>query len=350
MDGEILQAMAADLGMDRYIAESEAQYCNRVLYSALACWIKAAALDQPLAPVQEEAQGVSRRHILCKCTSVLNEMLKRFPESAPWFEAASDMDTPVSILLCRLIRHGDLLQVGFGTNLVLAESNRTALATGVECIKGEPLLRGTRYSGIAMMQRTGEDIVPGSRADEDVTTWFREYIRCAWWKTAGTEEDIQYFNARGKSGNNYSRWQSERPAAVEGIWLARRSVFQGGYEYFLLRQGDYLMKHRIDPFLQKMGEHRRFMMAMRRMVRNPALVRVCRHRDHISVKLNVRLPQRENSLLETYAWPRGSLTDWLEWDMDNCAWGGVEPQLCALGLVLTEEGESHGSIWGEKHI
>lgn len=342
MESEILQAMAADLGMDRYMAESATQYCNRVLYSALACWIKAVALDQPLAPVEEDAQGVSRRHILCKCTAVLNEMLKRFPESAPWFETAPGTDTPVSILLGRLIRHGDLLQVGFGTNLVLAESNRTVLSAGAECIKGEPLLRGAWYSGIAMIQRTEEDIVPGSKAVEDATAWFREYIRCAWWKTADTEEEIQYFNAHRKSGNNYSCWQSERSAAVEGIWLARRSIFQSGYEYFLFRQGDYLMKHRIAPFLQKMGEHRRFMTAMRRMVNNPVLVRVCRHRDHVSVKLKIRLPQKENSLLETYAWPRGSLTDRLEWDMDNCAWGVVEPQLCALGLALKEEGESHG--------
>lgn len=342
MESEILQAMAVDLGMDRYMAESATQYCNRVLYSAMACWIKAAALDQPLAPVEVDAQGVSRRHILSKCTSVLNEMLKRFPESASWFETASDTETPVSILLGRLIRHGDLLQAGFGTNLVLAESNRIALSAGAECIKGEPLSRGARYSGIAMIRRTEESVALESKEDEDVTTWLREYIRCAWWKTAGMEEDIQYFNARRKSGNNYSCWQSERPAAVEGIWLARRTIFQSGYEYFLLRQEDYLMKHRIDPFLQKMGEHRRFMTAMRRMVHNPVLVRVCRHRDHISVKLKVRLPQRENSLLETYAWPRWSLTDRLEWDMDNCVWGFVKPQLCALGLALTEEEESYG--------
>lgn len=342
MESEILQAMAADLGMDRYMAESATQYCNRVLYSAMACWIKAAALDQPLVPVEEDAQGVSRRHILSKCTSVLNEMLKRFPESASWFETASDTETPVTILLGRLIRHGYLLQVGFGTNLVLAESNRIALLSGAECIKGEPFSPGTRYSGIAMIRGTKEVVALGSKADEDVTTWFREYIRCAWWKTAGTEEDTQYFNARRKSVNNYSCWQSERPAAVEGIWLARRTIFQSGYEYFLLRQEDYLMKHRIDPFLQKMGEQRRFMTAMRHMVHNPVLVRVCQYRDHISVKLKVRLPQRENSLLETYAWPRKSLTDRLEWDMDNCAWGFVEPQLCALGLALTEEGESHG--------
>ena len=343
MENGILQAMAADLGIDRYIDESRTQYCNRVLYSAMACWIKAAALDQPLVPAQGDVQGMSKRHILSKCTSVWEEMLKRFPDSAVWFETASDTDTPVSILLGRLIRHGDLLQVGFGTNLILAESNRIPLSASAECIKGELLSQGVQYSGIAMIRKTEENIAFKSKSHEDVTVWFREYVRRAWWKPACTDEDIQYFNAYRKSYNNHSCWQSEQPAAVEGIWLVRRNIFQKGYEYFLLRQEDDLMKHRLDPFMQKMGVHRRFMIAMRHMAHNAVLTQVCCHHDHVSVKLSVHLPQKENSLLETYAWPRGSLTDRLVWDMDNHAWDFVEPQLCALGVTLMmEEKENHG--------
>lgn len=342
MENRILQAMATDLGINRYIAESKTQYCNRVLYSAIACWIKAAALDQSLTHTQEDVQGVSRRHILNKCTSVLNEMLKRFPESVSWFETASDTDTPISILLSRLIRHGDLLQVGFGTNLILAESNRMPLTVRTECIKGEMLSQGAWYSGIAMIRRMEETTTFGFKPNKDATAWFWDYIRCAWWKPAGTNEDVQYFNAYRKSYNNHFCWQSERPEAVEGVWLVRRNIFQNGYEYFLLWQEDDLMKHRIDPFMQKMGEHRRLMMAMRHIVHNDVLAQVCSHEDHIFVKLRVHLPQKENSLLETYAWPHGSLIDRLEWDMDDNVWDFVEPHLCALGLALIEEGENHG--------
>lgn len=81
MESRILLTMAADLGINRYGNESETQYCNRVLYSAMASWIKASALDRLVTSVQTDNTGVSRRHILDKCTSILSEMLKRFPES-----------------------------------------------------------------------------------------------------------------------------------------------------------------------------------------------------------------------------------------------------------------------------
>lgn len=342
MENRILYAMAADLGIDRYINESKSQYCDRVLYSAMASWIKAAALDQPITSTQESDQGVSRRHILDKCTSVLNEMLKRFPESKSWFETASDEDSPVAVLLSRLIRHGDLLQVGFGTNLILAGSNRMPLSLKMKCRKGEILLQGTQYSGIAMIQKVQEDTTFKPKPIPDVTSWFRDYVRSAWWKSADTNENVQYFNAYRKSYNNHSCWQLEQPEAVEGVWLARRNIFQNGYEYFLLRQEDDLYKHRIDPFLQQIGEQRRVMMAMRHIVHNDVLVQVCHHEDHASVKLRVWLPQKENFLLETYGWPHNSITDKLEWDMGRDVWEFVEPQLCGLGLTLTEEGESHG--------
>jgi len=76
MEYRILHAMAADLGIFKYENESESQYCNRVLYSAMASWIKAVALDQPVTSGQMDNPGVSRRHISDKCTAILNEMLK----------------------------------------------------------------------------------------------------------------------------------------------------------------------------------------------------------------------------------------------------------------------------------
>ena len=64
MKDRILYAMASDLGIDRFENESEMRYCSRVLYSAMASWVKAAALDRPVTSIQRVVQGVSRRHIL----------------------------------------------------------------------------------------------------------------------------------------------------------------------------------------------------------------------------------------------------------------------------------------------
>ena len=342
MKDRILYAMAGDLGIDRFENESEMQYCSRVLYSAMASWVKAAALDRPVTSIQGAVQGVSRRHIFDKCMAILNEMLRRHPESRPWFETESETECPIGVLQGRLIRHGDLQQVGFGTNLILAGSSQMVLSDKVGCRKGEILSQDTYYSGIAMLQKIQESTIFKPELVTDVTEWFEDFVHSAWWKTADMDKDIQYFNAYKKSKNNYSCWQLERPKPVKGIWFARRNICQNGYEYYLLRQDEYLYEHRVDPFLQKVSEHRRFMMAMRHMAGNDVPIEVYHCADHVLVKLRIHLPQRENSLLETYAWPHNSIMDKLEWDMDELTWEFIKPHLCGLGIKLIEERTGHG--------
>ena len=324
------------LGIFKYENESESQYCNRVLYSAIASWIKAVALDQPVTSGQMDNPGVRRRHISDKCTAILNEMLKRFPESKPWFESEKTQESPIAFLLSRFLRHGDILQVGFETNLILAGRNETILSDRVKCRKGEVLSEGTFYSGIAMLQKVQKsEVSEPSEAVKEVTVWFEDYIKSAWWKETEIDDNVQYFNAYKRTKNNHLCWQTERPKPVKGLWLIRRTIYKNGYEYFLVRKDEELYKHQIDPFLQEMGEHRRFMIAMRYMADNAVPVQSERYSDHISLKLRIYLPQKESTLLETYAWPHNAAADRLEWDMDEEVWGFIKPHLYHLGLKLT---------------
>ncbi|MCI8951537.1 MAG: hypothetical protein HFG49_16180 [Lachnospiraceae bacterium] len=342
MESRILLTMAADLGIYRYENESETQYCNRVLYSAMASWIKASALDRLVTSVQTDNTGVSRRHILDKCTSILSEMLKRFPESKRWFETESVEENPIAILLSRLIRHGDLLHVGFETNLILAGSSQMPLLDSLECRKGAVLIPEMYYSGVAMLQKTQRNKLYKPEVVTDVVTWFEDYVRSAWWKEAGIDGNIQYFNAYKRARNNYSCWQLERPEPVNDLWLVRRNISRDWSEYFLLREEDCLYTHQIDPFLQKIGEHRRFMIVMRHMAENEVPVQIYHYTDHILVKLRIHLPQKESSLLETYAWPHNTFKDKLEWDMDEDVWRYIKPHLYGLRLELTDERKYHG--------
>lgn len=335
MEDRILHTMAADLGIFKYENESERQYCNRVLYSAMASWIKAVALDQPVTSEQMDNPGVSRRHISDKCTAILNEVLKRFPESKLWFESEKTQESPIAFLLSRLLRHGDILQVGFETNLILAGRNETILSDRIKCRKGEVLSEGTFYSGIAMLQKVQKSEVFEPEAVKEAAVWFEDYIKSAWWKETEIDDNVQYFNACKRTKNNHLCWQTERPEPVKGVWLIRRTIYKNGYEYFLIRKDEGLYKHQIDSFLQEMGEHRRFMIAMRYMADNAVPVQAERYSDHISLNLRIHLPQKESTLLETYAWPHNAAADRLEWDMDEAVWGFIKPHLYHLGLKMT---------------
>ena len=335
MDDKILAAMASDMNITKYKTESESQYCTRILYYAVACWIKTAATDKVLG--SDENSGVSRRHIIDRCVPILNELLLRHPLSKQWFMPEADAENPVSLIRTRLIRHGDLLNVGFNTNLILANQAIVPLNESVAAYKGVLLNPQTYYSGIATLGNLVSAYTSSSQII-DAVSWFNEYINSAWWeKVNGFDESTQFYNASCTSRNNYSCWQSIMPASAKDIVFARRTVNNAGYEYFLIRlkYGNYYI-HRIDPFLQEIGEHRRFMFALRSLSENKIPCQITVHSDHISLKMWVRLPQKELTLLESYAWPHNSISDVLEWDMELSVWSITRPFFEALGFKIME--------------
>ena len=59
MRGEIIAAMAADMNIKKFNNETDLQFVQRVLYSATACWVKAAALDRNIGDENVDT-GVSK--------------------------------------------------------------------------------------------------------------------------------------------------------------------------------------------------------------------------------------------------------------------------------------------------
>lgn len=337
MEDKMLCAMATDLGITQYEIEDDVKHKYRVLYSALACWIKAASMDCPITGSINTTPGISRRHINDKCSAVLAEMLKRYPNCTMWFDTDNTTESPVTMLRSRLLRHGDLVNVGFSTNVALAASNQTKLTRNLVCIKGSVLQDGNTYSGVANVVLTphDKDFIPETIPAVD--KWFGQYIKSAWWQQSDLlDEGIQYFNPYKKSKNNHTCWQTVLPQMTVNIVLARRIVNKNSYEYLLYKPIEHKI-HRIDPVLQGFGEHRRFMIGLRAVSGNPVPIQVICYSDHITLKLRIHLPTRENVLLESYAWPHSSITDRLEWDMLLPVWEYIMPYMAGLRLDIMEE-------------
>jgi len=340
MTDEMTVAMATDLNVCQFASESRPQFMSRLLYSALACWIKTAALDRSVsfcADSNQGTQGVSRRHILDRCSRVLEEMLQRFPTSRPWFETAPGSETAIQLLRSQLIRHGDLLNMGFQTNLILAPESVIPLSPDLECGKGYLLNPSFFYSGIAMLRERTTECYFEESTRMCSREWLRNYINSAWWKPVDRLEDVEYFNPFRKVKSNYKCWQPVPPAPVEGIVLAKHSTNQLPTEYLLIKPGESLKLHRIDSFLRETGEYRRFQFALRRAIGNDLIADAKIYGDHIHLKLSFHLPGQENRLLESFAWPCSSISDKLEWDMVPSIWPYIQIYLEKLWIVVREE-------------
>jgi len=340
---DLTAMMASDLKISQYNGEAGTDFKNRVIYSAMACWIKSAALDSGITFPDSSAEvGASRRHIMSRCSRVLAEVLRRYPECKPWFELEPMFDSKeaIRLLRTRLLRHGDLLNVGFQTNIVLAPFSVTPLAPGLECVRGHLLDPSLCYSGVSMLRIRKSGPGPEPTYGIDSVEWLRDYIKSAWWQEVETLDDIEYFDPRQRTRTNYKCWVSAMPKSLDQVILARRTVNDGGYEYLLIRPGANMAIHRIDAYQQKIGNHIRFQFALRSAAQNSPPAESTVYADHVSVQLYTILPEREGRLLACYAWPEGSVGDKLRWNMPLPVWKYIKPYLDRLGLGIREETEN----------
>ena len=334
----MIDRIASDLGICRFSGESLDQYKCRVIYSAMACWIKAITLDRPVGYSEKNLPGVSRRHVYERSHMVLETMIKMFPETNEWFDLSADNDDPANFIRKRLINHGDLLNAGFETNLTLASAYTEQTASTFETVYGRTIGSDLLYNGVAVIKlREKNDHNPER---ENVKEWLGSFLKDASWSAdLPNSSQVQYFNPLSPAKNNYEAWQSSQGKTTDTLQLIRTAVNENGYTYYLLKPKEKLV-HRLDPFLQEQGFHIRVMCALRSWAKNNTTAVVTNYNDHIKIRFNALLPLRERIILESYAWPVRHINDKLEWVMGLSIWKHIRPFIEALDIQISEE--KHG--------
>lgn len=329
--------MAEDLAIIRYRNEDPDSYTCRVLYSAAACWIKTIALDSSVISDSTDL-GVSKNHITRKCRDIFKELLKYFPAFRQFVKVD---DRWIQIIEERLLSHGDLVNVGFASNVTLSMPSTVRLTKDILCVKGALLQKyACMYSGIAVLQKCN-DLSFNTKHIFSTTSWIKQYVKSVRWvATSDLAEDVEYFNPYCKSWSNEQCWRKEACQSINGIIFARElDRAYGNYkEYkYLLYNHNRAVIHVLDDFLIKREEQRRFMIGLRSLARNKVSAELIRYSDHVHLHLNVWLPATENLLLETYAWPSKSISEKLDWDMSIEIWNYIKSYLINLGLDIVEE-------------
>lgn len=335
MDNMLLR-MANDLGVTKYIKETENQYCSRLIYSAMASWIKAMTLDHPSNSI--ELTGVGRKYILDRSNLILTEIIKRNPDQDEFFKTEDKDASAISLLRERLIRNGDINNYGYDTKLLLSKKKNVILNDSISCVKGYVLKEGYQYSGIAMLELKENLNNENSETSETILKWMREYETDAWWRTVGIlDSKMQFFNAHKNTYTNYECWQDVFPKTNDEIVLARKSINKNDYEYILLRDDEGFQYHRIDPVLHERGEHIRMMLALRKRADNPTVVSVNTYIDHVILHMYVKMPNKEEQLLETYTWPMNNISNIYRWSMSIQVWQYIKQFIVDLGIKIMEE-------------
>jgi hypothetical protein len=92
----------------------------------------------------------------------------------------------------------------------------------------------------------------------------------------------------------------------------------------------------------EMKEHRRMMLALRKMANNAPAVKLTNYKDHIKLNLWFYLPLKELTFLESYGWPGRNINDFLEWNIPLCLKEDIKIILTNLGITVEEQ---NGQVW-----
>lgn len=329
MKNEILVAMASDMNITKYESESDAQHTQRILYSALACWIKAATLDRDIS--EPASVGASKKHIKEKCTQILDAMLSRVPEAKTYFYPVEATLDAVTQVRKRLLQNGDIVNIGFDTNMTLVPVMHIPINSHIEQVVGAFFGNNIFYSGISALRAMSCDV---EEEQSDIAAWLQAYCNNAWWEPGAIKNDsVEYFNCENRVRNNSYCWQSTPIGFLRKMRFLRITINKGMYEYYIEKEKNgAIFHHKLDPVMVEMKEHRRILFALRKMSDNAPNVKLTRYNDHIKLNLWVYLPLKELTFLESYGWPSRNINDLLEWILPGCLEEEVKSLFADLGI------------------
>jgi hypothetical protein len=338
---EIISQINKDLKIQRYSNEADTDYIARVIYSALSMWIRHSILDKDILIDSEKDHGVSKIHILNRCSFFLKKMLSLFPECNNWFYPDEIEGNPVVIVRDRLNNSGELLDIGYETNLGLPKYEESVIAMGLNVVRGLSNNGYTHITGLAQLKVT--DIWPNTDMEE-ISNFYgmpnmdaQEVLQNYLYRIRWSHQNIT-------SGQMFDRYSSKSfsNSWIDEIWLKDRDISLykiGIYDFgFIKFEGGEYYLSQIDNYLIEKREVRRFMYGMKARVNNPVKASYRKHAEAHLIELNLynALPSLEKTLLLLLGWPKGNIKDYYNFLFDDAVWAFVTVVLERLHIKLEE--------------
>lgn len=292
---KLLEAMASDMNIRRYLNESDASYEYRLILSALGQWcLKSAA--SPDDSITKHSQ-----------TLLLNNLQERYINLFPEIKIMFDTETvPVTVFIRRVYE-----EIGY---LFTDEKNKNHIANlgkSIELDGGSLFFGAFEPSSISGLGVVTKNYAPSLVEWRDVL--IRD--RLTWEQFITNQYDIVLFDNRDISADELQFFDPLSRYSPSNSWgnhmttertIARKTP--NGPFYKVMKSNDELLfceEHQnANPDELTSFEYRRLYFALKRTYGNPLSARIKTLDDEYSeIMIGGHLPNREYYLLLLCAWP-----------------------------------------------
>jgi len=338
---KVIDKINRDLNIKKCDSESNESYELRIIYSSLAIWIRMAAYSIVDDELIDDNIGKSKKSIVNKVNIYFKNMIELFPELRMWFYPKDELTNPISAIVNRLVECGELVKVGFKTNLSLPKFEQCYVANNKYVYKGINFDGYDFVSGlIPFYYSSGEETTKKSifsfygTHDKKSSELLSCYLKNAKWKNI-QQCSYQIFD-KHCTGILSKCWKDEYQLSESDITIYKNDFYDFG---FIKKKSDKIFISQINEYLIKKNEVRRFMYAIKYNQNNPAIASYKINYSCETVELNLfsALPYREESLLFLFGWPKYNIMDKYNFYFNKSIWPFIEQIIENLGIVLEEK-------------
>ena len=310
MNEALLSKMETDMRLFRFCNESQTKYVTRVLYSGVAIWMKAIALDG-FQENRDQPSSVSKKHHTERSSFILKQFLDFAPEARTWFYDDNSIDKPlfpIHIMQDRLLLSGELAELAFTNRITSVLPTKNYIADNIVRCKGLHNDIHTQYNGVTSVIE-GELSAKNDNLSIDTLDFVEKYLLSTDFVTDTWNTEKEYFNPYTRTDTFYQSWVKQPPK--QEFYVSRIETGVQQYRYFIEWSKSGITKSfRIDDYIYENGNLLRILLAFRHKVNNPITVKITHFPDHFELTRYIKsLPYPEEATLQAIGWPNNSISD-----------------------------------------
>lgn len=331
----LIQQISRDTNIKKYKNESEESFISRLIYSVISFNIRLSVLDKRPFEVEEFK---SKKYILQKGEEYLKSFTNIYPQINKWFMC--EEKSPIVLIRDRLEDIGELVPVGFDTDLGVPNFQSVNISNEYKVFRGIYKAKRLEFSGVTQLESHFKQEFDISQVNE-FYNYNVELIRCRYVKYLKSNmkkiESIghmEIFNKYGV-GNLYNSWGEKINLNEGDVTIYKYNDFD--YGFITKKNSDYFGIS-INNYDIENYEVRRYLLWLRDDCNNNVIAYKRKiDSGYVLLNLTCGLPKKELNIFYGLGWPYKSISDDKSFIFKIEVWDYIEAILSELKIKVVEE-------------
>lgn len=347
MTNILIDSIAKDLNIIRFKNEAIELFGNRIIYSAIAAWIRTALLGKSFSDIDldNDESNVDVMHLIQRVKTIASALISTIPHSDKWFiseELSSMASNCVRKILLNMVLCNEVAVMNnprrmsispektleFGTNSILLGG--TSWQTSDSMISTFGFGRWIKSKSEGLHKLNDELSIPSISALD----WLNILLKDVPWSNKIPEGDFKLFVPEQMKWHKDSWITCNVFDIPQGISLIKNRVGA----YVLVKKGrDFIKTVLLDQWYYKTKEICRIMYAISAKAGKPSCFEVTLYDDYVLVHIHSRIPKAEERLILLTSWPYKNISDSFIKVIPMLLWNDVKNVIENLGVQCKEK-------------